>query len=104
MAFTPLTDAYHVARKQHRCEWCGQIIPIGERYFRYSGICDGDFQDTCMHTECKDAMDRDLAEGLAYGNVDYYLPDDASRGLTASEWEDIRTAEQPAPPGERRGL
>ena len=45
------------ARKQHKCYLCGGPIVYGERYFRHSGKCDGEFFDYCYHDECSDLID-----------------------------------------------
>ena len=44
-----------VARKPHRCWWCGETIPQGERHVQFVGTFKGDFQSWRMHGECYDA-------------------------------------------------
>lgn len=59
--------AYPVARKNHRCEWCGESIPAGEKYVRYVGMWESEFQNWAMHQECHDAasMSDDIYDGFA---------------------------------------
>ena len=40
------------ARKDCRCEWCGQAIKIGDRVYSYKGMWDGEWQNWRMHPEC----------------------------------------------------
>lgn len=40
------------ARKPHRCEECGEIIPIGERYERTAGKFEGQMFTTCVCVGC----------------------------------------------------
>ena len=35
----------HIARKLHRCEYCGKQIGVGEQYSRETGVYDGEFND-----------------------------------------------------------
>jgi hypothetical protein len=49
MSFNHLTP--HKARKNHRCDWCSQIIHKGELYIRNVGHYD-DFYDAKWHFEC----------------------------------------------------
>lgn len=41
-----------VARKDHRCEWCGETIPKAEKHAHFVGKWDGEFQNWRMHNEC----------------------------------------------------
>ena len=52
MSFLLLTQTKLKARKDHRCIWCGQLIPKGENYIRESSIFENDFQDHKWHPEC----------------------------------------------------
>lgn len=56
-----------VARKVHRCEWCGEPIPIGEKHVKFSGKWEGDFQSWRMHPECYEAagQDDEISEGFS---------------------------------------
>ena len=45
---------YPVARKNYRCEWCGQTIPKGEKHVHHKGVWESEFQDWRMHQECFD--------------------------------------------------
>lgn len=70
--------SHPVASKDHRCQWCGDPILIGERHARYVGKWEGDFQDWRMHTECMDgADDQYLADGFTP-----YEHDRPSAGVT----------------------
>lgn len=42
-------------RKQKRCDWCGQLIPIGSAAIRSAGNFDGDFYSSILHPECSHA-------------------------------------------------
>lgn len=53
------------ARKDHRCEWCGETIPKGENHTQYRGMWEGEWQNWRMHDECYDACDaRDFEDGF----------------------------------------
>ena len=41
------------ARKEHKCDLCGGVIKIGEKYLRSSGVYIGEFFDTKHHIECE---------------------------------------------------
>lgn len=45
-----------IGRKDYRCEWCGQIIPKGEKHLHFAGIWEGDWQNWRMHSECHEGM------------------------------------------------
>lgn len=44
-----------VARKEHRCEYCGEKILKGEKHIKFSGVFEGEFQNWRMHDECNTA-------------------------------------------------
>lgn len=95
MSFTLLSESEPKAKKSHRCEWCGQAIEQGEKYYRYSAISDGDMQCTKLHLECRDAMTRDIAD--AADPHDYEIPvEDMVRGKTYYESDEIWAAERKA--------
>jgi hypothetical protein len=43
----------HTARKPHRCEYCRQTIPAGERYAKMAGKWEGDFYAGKGHLDCR---------------------------------------------------
>ena len=55
-----------VARKRHRCEWCGQDILQGSKHARFAGRWDSEWQRWRMHSECYDdaSMRGELSEGF----------------------------------------
>jgi hypothetical protein len=55
-------------RKDHRCSWCGERIPAGQRAHYRAYTFDG-FQTDYMHPECHDAMENhhDLEDGFNEG-------------------------------------
>lgn len=62
--YTLLSESFPVARKQHRCIWCGESILPGEKYRDERSIFDGEFQYHKWHPECCDAAakDEEMAE------------------------------------------
>lgn len=71
-----------MARKEHRCVWCGEPIPTGERYVRHRLIFDGMFQSNAFHRECDEAAARD-PDVVSYGFETHEQP----RGQTQTEHE-----------------
>ena len=56
---------YPVGRKDHRCEWCGEPIPMGEKHTQYVGMWENEFQNWRMHNECFSAADHeDMEDGF----------------------------------------
>ena len=44
---------YRKARKEHRCQYCGKKIQIGETYSRETGSYMGEFNDYCLCARCR---------------------------------------------------
>jgi len=42
----------HTARKVHRCDSCGELVPIGSEYVRWRCYDSGDAGSVKMHPEC----------------------------------------------------
>lgn len=43
-----------IAKKQHKCIWCGQSIEPDEAYEREKSVYDGSFQNHNWHPECQE--------------------------------------------------
>ena len=41
-----------ISRVDRVCEWCGEMILIGQRHVSYFGDWEGEYQNWRMHTEC----------------------------------------------------
>lgn len=64
MSYALLRDSWPIARKKHRCIWCGEFILVGEKYRREQSVYDGEFQNHAWHPECNtDAQDYFLEFG-----------------------------------------
>jgi hypothetical protein len=63
-----------VARKQHICDYCGEIIEKGEEYHYYKGVCDGNIFEWESHLSCQRICD---------AIWDYADPDE---GMTADDF------------------
>lgn len=47
-----LRNTTPTARKEHKCDFCGGIIAIGEKYERQTNNHDGELYDWVCHREC----------------------------------------------------
>ena len=47
-----LRDKTPIARKEHRCEFCGEVIHVGEKYNRQTNVCDDRIYDWVSHCDC----------------------------------------------------
>lgn len=83
------------ARKQHKCNWCGELIMPGEVYDR-NVYFDRGIGDDPLHVECSDAM----AHWCSEEDTDEYYPFIHSRG-SRSEREPLeyKPTSEPAESG-----
>lgn len=75
---TTLSWEERTARKEHCCSWCGEKILKGEKYKRWTGIYEGEFQSNPMHIECDNACFTYMKEL----GCDEYTPYMFKRGST----------------------
>ena len=54
MDYVLIRESFPVARKPHRCIWCGETITIGTKHRREISKYDG-LQDHRWHQECREA-------------------------------------------------
>lgn len=66
--YTLLNEARPVARKSHRCIWCGQAICVGEKYLFQAIRWEGSVHNQHWHFECANAQ---LEEGRASGDWEF---------------------------------
>jgi hypothetical protein len=57
MTYRLLSETRPIARKAHKCIWCGESIPVGEQYLRAKVAGEGTVSDQAWHFECKDDCD-----------------------------------------------
>ena len=62
MSYALLSEAMRVARKPHRCIWCGEFILAGERYRDERSAYDGSMQKHRWHPECDEAGSQYFSE------------------------------------------
>ncbi len=51
-------DSRPTARKEHKCDLCGGMIKIGEKYIRCNGMYDGEFFDSKHHVDCMGIIEK----------------------------------------------
>ena len=76
MSYRLLSEKNHLARKTHRCTWCGELIDKGESYTHERSVYDGYMQSQHWHPECLSAM-RD--EASVDGGVVEWITGEQSR-------------------------
>ena len=62
-----MSDTFHeqsvkASRKVRRCDWCGELIQIGQPYESYRWRDGSDGGTVTMHPECLQAMERTYRE------------------------------------------
>lgn len=62
MSYTLIGETAQKAKKEHRCTWCGQQIPVGESYVRRRGVFEGEPQVDKFHPECDERSAEICAE------------------------------------------
>ena len=94
-----LRDTHPIARKEHKCQFCGGIISIGEKYYRQTNVYDGRVYDWISHTECTQLShaldmynycDEGLDTESFRNNIDEYVYEnhyDKERGTIAEDWK-----------------
>lgn len=65
------TDVIHKARKEHKCEFCNDVIKVGKKYHRQSGKYDGEFFDRKIHMECDNMISEYCSENREYDDISY---------------------------------
>ena len=75
MSYQEIRHYSLIARKPHRCIWCGEPIQKGDLHIRIKSKFDGDLQDHRFHGECVDPCHEhcDQSEGE-------FIPFDNKRG------------------------
>ena len=72
MSYRFISESFPIARKQHRCIWCGETILVGLKHRREISKFD-EFQDHRWHMECfSDAQEYFVSDGpefIPYDNV-----------------------------------
>ena len=83
MSYTLLSETRPKARKDHRCIWCGQVIPKGSEYVSERSVFDGEMQNHHWHEECLDSArennDECEWEFEPYGNERPEQPEQSER-------------------------
>jgi hypothetical protein len=80
VSWTQLSESTPLARKDHKCSWCGQPIPKGTRYAYSSGIFEGRMVVNKMHPECDAAAIEDFREwGEGFTPYDNERPSPATQ-------------------------
>lgn len=70
-------------RRSRACNWCGEIIAVGEPHQRCAVVWEGEFGELHMHNECVSASEA-WARGEPYGAE--YMVGGMRRGC--SVWPD----------------
>jgi hypothetical protein len=78
-----------IARKQHQCVWCGEMIEAGTRHMKFVGEFEREFQSWRIHIECHRYSDKVFCEwpdmrehGINMGEYSRGLTDE---GLVANK-------------------
>lgn len=53
MSYSLISQTQVTARKDHKCIWCGQVVPKSTSYLRERSTYDGHWQNFPWHLECK---------------------------------------------------
>lgn len=73
MSVSVLKHNFPVARKEHRCIFCGTLIKKGEKYSHEVFALDGGIDDQKMHICCNEAVKEFFDPYDEYLDVDYIM-------------------------------
>ena len=91
-----LRDKTPVARKEHRCNFCGGVISVGEKYNRQTNVYDGCVYDWVSHCECSklaceldmfDDCDEGLDDDGFIDNLNQYVYDNHYDDKIDEDWQ-----------------
>ena len=90
-----MSDTFHeqsvkASRKTRRCDWCGELIEIGQPYESYRWRDGSDGGTVLMHPECLQAMGRTSRE--EGGWIDW----DRGGNVRGKSWSEMDAAEKNA--------
>ena len=71
MSYELISESTPVARKNYRCDWCGEMIVAGDKHYASRGKFEGELQFSRLHSECKLALNR-LHAADPYSVIDGY--------------------------------
>ena len=88
-----MSDTFHeqsvkASRKVRRCDWCGELIQIGQPYESYRWRDGSDGGTVVMHPECRQAMGRTSDE--EGGWIDW----DRGENVRGKSWGEMDLAEK----------
>lgn len=78
MSYEQISSQQCVAKKDHRCIWCPEMIRKGDTYRREVSKYDGDFQYQAWHLECAAVAE----EAWRQGDDGEFMPHSFQRGTT----------------------
>ena len=70
---TCLSSTRPKARKEHKCNECKRIIPIGDKYLREVTLYDGEVEAWKTCKDCESIRDNFFTGGYYYGEILYTL-------------------------------
>ena len=85
MSYQELKCKEVTVRKAKRCEWCPEMISIGEKAQVRVYVYDGDFHDEKMHPECYAAM-LNMFRTRRYGDDTEFEECSFKRGTSEQRW------------------
>ena len=87
------------ARKEHRCDLCGEIIRVGEKYIRFSGKYDGMMFDQKLHLLCNQIIsefcrannEEEYSDDLVFDWVQYVVCSECEHSSYGDGKDDCET-------------
>lgn len=79
----------HVARKDHRCDFCSTTIKKGERYTKATGVFEGDFFVLKEHLDCHAASIKSMQLSGDYAFQPLWDMDDEERAWIKQDYPTI---------------
>lgn len=89
-----MSDTFHeqsvkASRKARRCDWCGELINIGQSYESYRWRDGSDGGTVVMHPECLQAMERTSRE-----EGGWWIDWDRGENVRGKSWGEMDAAEK----------